>query len=274
MAGFKSEIKLDVHSTDTTVATLRKSPADLLEQINAVVSSVRQAVPVDQRLLIIVEDLDKLDIASARQVFIENINLLIGIRTNVVYTIPIFTFHSPDAGILRSRFEDFGMPMIKVMDWNGKRADGFEIVKQIVLRRIAPAATEETALDLLIEKTGGVLQHVFEVLHTSASMTSATTPLRLEHIEYGLRKKRNEFWSEITLPMPPAKIDGLTSNEELYDRLTEYAKRQLRGEKNLPMCEPVDQVLLRSCALVEYNGERWYGVHPLVIDNLKELGRI
>ena len=36
--------------------------------------------------------------------------------------------------------------------------------------------------------------------------------------------------------------------------------------------EPVVQVLLQSCALVEYNGKRWLGVHPLVIEFLKDLG--
>ena len=32
------------------------------------------------------------------------------------------------------------------------------------------------------------------------------------------------------------------------------------------------QVLLRSCALIEYNGERWLGVHPLAWEYLQSLG--
>ena len=47
--------------------------------------------------------------------------------------------------------------MIKVLNPDS-RADGFEIVRQIVHRRVAPSAIKD-ALNLLIEKTGGVLRH-------------------------------------------------------------------------------------------------------------------
>jgi hypothetical protein len=49
-----------------------------------------------------------------------------------------------------------------------------------------------------------------------------------------------------------------------------------RGQSSGSPCKPggstIDQVLLKSCALVEYNGDRWLGVHPLVQDILKETG--
>ena len=272
LAGVKSEIKLGSQSTESRMEKLRKRPADLLAQINLVIEGVREALPGGQRLLIIVEDLDKLDIASARRVFIENANLLAGLRTNIIYTIPIFTFHSPEAGVLRSHFHPVGMPMIKVKDWQGKRAEGFEVVKKVILQRIDTSAIETAALELLVEQTGGVLQHAFEVIQTAASMNSSGTPLKLEHVQYGLQRKQNEFWSEITLPSAP--IEGLKSVDQLYERLAELAQRQMKGEKNPPKVDAINQVLLKSCALIEYNGERWYGVHPLVIKNLIELGRL
>ncbi len=67
---------------------------------------------------------------------------------------------------------------------------------------------------------------------------------------------------------------GPETVEELYGRLEEYGKKQLEGKKNPPKADPINQLLLKSCALVEYNGQGWLGVHPLVIDNLRELGSI
>jgi len=268
----KSEIKLSSNQSETRVEKVRKRPGELLAHARILVNSVTNALPEGQRLLMIVEDLDKLDIASARKVFIENASLLAEAPGNIIYTIPIFTFHSNDAGILRQKFSaDIALPMIKPIGMDFQRAEGFEIIREILHRRVDPSAIEEDAVDLLIEKTGGVLQHAFEVLHTAASMNSATVPLKKEHIDFGLQRKRNEFWSEIALPRPAPED---VTEEDLYDRLVEYARKQLAGEKNQPVTNEINQILLRSCALVEYNTQRWLGVHPLVIDNLRELGRL
>ena len=270
-ASFKAEIKLEARNTRTRVATIRQRPAELLAQANILIDSVRKALPAGQRLLFILEDLDKLDIATARKVFIEKTNILTGINGNIVYTIPISTFHSPDAGILRSQFDlSVSLPMIKVAEPNGDRAIGCEVVKEIITRRIGPDAIMEEALDLLVLKTGGVLQHAFEVLEISALMRDATVPLEEEHVRYGLQRKKNEFWSEITLPFEP--VPGLESKEQLFQRLRVCAKRQRDGLPNSPSGDPIDQVLLKSCALVEYNGKRWFGVHPLVLEILDEMG--
>ena len=75
------------------------------------VESVQDALKAKgKRLLIIVEDLDKLSIADARSIFIENANLLTGIQANIIYTIPIFTFHSPDASAMKAAF-DYDFPV-------------------------------------------------------------------------------------------------------------------------------------------------------------------
>jgi hypothetical protein len=271
LVSVKGEIKHSVHSEETVVAHLRKRPADLLLQINIVLNAVRQALPKERRLLLIVEDLDKLDIALSKRIFIENVNVLAGISADIIYTVPIFTFHSPDARILRDNFKDCGLAMIKILNHDGTRAEGFEVVRRIIHCRVEETVIAPLAVDLLIEKTGGVLQHVFEVLRNAALLDDAMVPLTRKNIEAALQAKRNEFWSEITWPIPDS---ARRSETELYDRLEQYAKKQLLGQKNLPLVDEVNQILLRSCALVEYNGERWYGVHPLVIENLRALGRI
>jgi hypothetical protein len=46
------------------------------------------------------------------------------------------------------------------------------------------------------------------------------------------------------------------------------------GEKQQPTSDAINQILLKTCALVEYNGEGWFGVHPLVIEGLQRLGRL
>ncbi|HAL70620.1 MAG TPA: hypothetical protein DCP71_02485 [Verrucomicrobiales bacterium] len=271
LGSVKGDIKLSSNHTQTQTLKLRKRPAELLHHVNMAINAVRLALPSRQRILFIVEDLDKLDIATAKRVFIDNVNLLAGIKSDIIYTIPIFTYHSHEASNLDNQFSSFGLPMIKVINLDQTRANGFKIVREIVIKRIGENAIEPDALDLLVEKTGGVLQHVFEVLFNSALMTSSTVPLTRDVIGKALKNKQTEFWSDISLPTPAP--EGVTL-DLLFDRLVECAKCQLGGKKNHPKIDPIYQILLRCCAIVEYNGDRWYGVHPLVIDNLRELGRL
>lgn len=273
LAELSAEVKYSARSQETRVSKVRTRPNELLAHVQVLINSVANALPKGKKLLIIVEDLDKLDIACAHEVFIKNANILAGVAGNIIYTIPIFTFHSNEAGTLRRRFDgDIALPMIKTLEMDGKtHAAGFDIVKTIIHRRVDSSVIEEGALDLLVEKTGGVLQHVFEVLHTAASMSNATVPLAKKNIEYGLARKRNEFWQEIALPLDASKELAETA---LYDRLEEYAREQQAGKKTQPTTDEVNQILLKSCALVEYNTQRWLGVHPLVKDNLRELGRL
>ena len=40
------------------------------------------------------------------------------------------------------------------------------------------------------------------------------------------------------------------------------------------MPDPVLYALLRSRAVQEFNGERWFGIHPLVVDILAKQNKI
>jgi hypothetical protein len=267
--GFKAEVRYEASNKHTRAAYIRNKPGDLLAHANRLVNAVRHGLRPDQRLLFIVEDLDKVDIATARKVFIEKPNILTGLTAGIVYTIPIFTFHSPDARILKTHFhQDVSLPMIKVAGPQGQRAEGFEVVREIVVRRLGEHALEPEALDLLIEKTGGVLQHAFEVIVGATLLRDATVPLGIEQIRYSLQRRQSEFLTEITLPYEP--VPGLEHREQLYDRLRECLENQREGKPSRPSGEAIDQVLLSSCALVEYNGERWLGVHPLVQEILSQ----
>jgi hypothetical protein len=271
---FSSELKFRGITETSIVEEVRKRPGDLVLQINRLVASIQDALgPSGRRLLIIVEDLDKLSIADARSVFIENGQLLSGINAHIIYTIPIFTFYSPDANALKAMFDhDLSLPMIKVADPIGEPAHGLEIIREIVHRRIDPGSITDEALKHLILQTGGVLRHVFEVLQTVATMTSLREPpIRKEHIDYGLGRLRTEIGTQIALPQH-IQVQGLENVEQLYERLRDCARKCREGKPCPPTGDTIVQILLQSCALVEYNGQRWLGVHPLVTQYLNDVG--
>ena len=268
---FKAEVRYEARNETNRVSKIRKRPGDLIANANILVNAVRQSLPLGQRLLFIVEDLDKLDIAIAREVFIERPTILTSLAVSIIYTIPIFTFHSPDASLLQRQFHHtFTLPMIKTIGPDGAKAEGFDVVRDILTRRLGNDALTSDALDLLIEKTGGVLQHAFEVIVTATLFRNAAVPLEKEQIQHSLQRKKAEMRNEITLPYDP--VPGLERPEQLYDRLKQCLEQQQNGKPCQPSGLMIDQVLLKSCALVEYNGARWLGVHPLVQEILIETG--
>lgn len=58
--------------------------------------------------------------------------------------------------------------------------------------------------------------------------------------------------------------------EDKADRLV----RIYNGEKEAQITDPVLYSLLDARAVQEFNGERWFGVHPLVVDILVKQERL
>ena len=274
MARFTADIKMNSHSTETIVHTLRKRRADLPLQANRVIEAIQQELQErEKHLLVVVEDIDKLDLKQAHEMFVKNTNLLTGLTTNIIYTIPIYLFHSPDSNAFKHHFDSvIGLPMIKISDPHKSHTPGRKVIEAIIKARVEDNLIQKDALNLLIEKTGGVLRHVFEVLNTVSTMAHISAPISKEAIQYGLDQLRKTCWQQIALPVD--NTTGISSVNELYDRLTQYAQEQCKGKKTVPQSDPINQLLLKCCALIEYNGEGWFGVHPLIIENLKKLGRL
>jgi len=274
MTGVAAEIKMNSHSTETVVHTLRKRRADLPMQANRVIEAIQQELQdKGKRLLVVVEDIDKLDLKQSHEMFVRNTNLLTGLTTDIIYTIPIYLFHSPDLTAFKHHFDYvIGLPMIKISNPIKAHTPGRKVIEAIIKARVEDNLIRKDALKLLIEKTGGVLRHVFEVLNTVSTMADISAPISKEAIQYGLDQLRKTCWQQIALPVD--NIAGISSVNELYDRLAEYAKQQYEGKKTVPQSDPINQLLLKCCALIEYNGEGWFGVHPLIIENLDKLGRL
>ena len=274
MAGVTADIKMNSHSEETAVHVLRKRRADLPNQANRVIEAVQQELrDRGKRLLVVVEDIDKLDLKQAHEMFVKNTNLLTGLTVDIIYTIPIYLFHSPDLNAFRPHFDAvIGLPMIKISDPKKSHAPGRKVIETIIKARVEEGLIQKDALRLLIEKTGGVLRHVFEVLNIISTMAHIAAPISKDAVRYGLDQLRKTCWQQIALPVDNAA--GVASVNDLYERLAKYARMQCNNEKPIPESDPVNQLLLKCCALIEYNGEGWFGVHPLIVENLKRLGRL
>ena len=276
----KADMTFSTERRKTVISKIRKRSSELIDDVRLLVEAVNATLDGERELLVIVEDLDKLDIAQARRLFVEEGIILTQVPTHIIYTIPVFLIRAEDAAVLASRYKNrYTLPMIKTLGPDGVTpAEGFDLVRQVILKRVEDNVIEPEALDLLIRKTGGLLQHAFDVLHHAALQDNAKIPLSVTEVRHALERKKTQFWTEIGVP---EGLDQDLTNEDLYARLAEIAKNQLSlhqnsetGTKNEPSSELVDQILLKQAAIIQYNGSGWIGVHPLVLENLHARGDI
>jgi len=87
----------------------------------------------------------------------------------------------------------------------------------------------------------------------------------LELAEIGA--KRIKRFYEMALSTSP---EGDIQPGQYFDKLKEV---HLSKTKKFS-ADPVTMDLLNSLALLEYNEERWIEVHPLVVDIMKEMGKL
>ncbi len=275
-AKFTSALKFGSRTDTSTVSKVRQRKGELMASVNALALSMEMAwrsktENPNARVLLVIEDLDKLGLADARQIFVNDGRLLGDIAVRAIYTVPVFTFHSPEASSIKSYFDHtIGLPMIKTYTRHGKPCEeGRSILRAIIRRRVAEGVLPNDAMELLIERTGGVLRDIFDAIQSCAQFlpVQKSKVIDRESIKAALNRMVATIGLQIGYPPEEKK-----SPKPLQQRLAHIAQAQAEGREVATEPDPDLQYLLMSGALIEYNGDRWLGVHPLAKDYLTELG--
>ena len=138
--------------------------SELLDWMNYAIDQVARATK--QGVLLIVEDIDKLDLARARDFFLEHATSLTTPKAYVVYTFPVSLRYSNDfVQIIRNFDEAFVLPNIKVFDRDGTPYEpGRERLREVLTKRMNEDLIEEEALEKLIENSGGLMVTLIELV--------------------------------------------------------------------------------------------------------------
>jgi hypothetical protein len=270
-----ASLKFGSRTAESTVYQVRRRRGELSNSFTALCLSVEHAWQQrhpDGRMLLIIEELDKIGLADARRIFVDEGRLLSLIPVRTILTIPVFTFHSPDARAIRGFFgRHLALPMIKIRDWDGQPCyEGLVVLGRLVRKRIAESALPDDALDLLIQRTGGVLRDIFLAIQTALTFKTvkATGIITLDDIGAALDRMVTEIGNQIAYPPEDDKHPA-----PLQQKLAEIARLQEEGYKVPSQPDQDIQLLLMSGALIEYNGTGWLGVHPLALEYIQNLPR-
>jgi hypothetical protein len=269
-----SDLKFGSRSEASTIHQVRQNKGQLRDYVNALGLAVElawQEIATDRgRVLLVIENLDKLGLDDAHSIFVKDGPLLSSVNLRAIYTIPVFTYYSAEATVIEASFpQRLSVPMIKVNERNGDPCEeGRAVLREIVRHRVAASILPDDALETLIEGSGGVLRDIFTALTLASTFTTvrASKVIDRSAIESALGRMVSDIGLRICYPHEQEK-----EPQPLLEQLASIAAEQKRNLHVPVRANPDIQILLKSGALLEYNSERWLGVHPLALRYLDKL---
>jgi hypothetical protein len=235
----------------------------LIDSINDLIFQVNQQLNNHNKVpIIIIEDLDKLEIPIAEDLFLNHRNVLTSLNMHMIYTFPIFLLYSNKFKEIMDSFNHHELlSMIKINLINGNTfPKGREVLEKVVEARADITLFEPGVLDFIIDKTGGVLRNILEIIRaatlTERGKNRAATSVSLDSAKDAYLNFKSDFERKLSEPhIIPLKNLALDQSKK-------------------PLSDHILMELLYSTAVIEYNGERWCDVHPTVKDILRERGII
>lgn len=238
-------------------AHIEQNLPQLLVATNDLIADIRsQYRSRGLELLMIVDELEKLAIPKARALFLDHGQILTQFDLHLIYTFPIFLRYAHEFEEIANVFDDnYLLSMVMVTGRNGEpHLAGRGALRAIITRRIDGNLIGNEALEYLIINSGGVLRHLFDMLKRAVLVELAREGERIElsSVVSSFRRLRSDF-------------------ERTIEASHLEALKRVAGGLNLVQDEPLRQ-MLQALAVIEYNGDRWLGLHPAVADYLRNRG--
>ena len=134
-------------------------------------------------------------------------------------------------------------------------------------QRAVPSLFAENVIESLIERCGGVLHDLFKMIVIAglAAVQKGVVQINNEFADYAFEQLKIRYRGMLT----DEDKTGITT-EMLYDKLVEVN----RSETKVFTIDSVLMQLMGSLAVLEYNGEQWFDVHPAVKSILKGMEKL
>ena len=252
-----SEVKGQIIDSSDKIKTIRKNITNSFYDWNICIDNIIEKIKEKNGRkypIILFENFDKLSAEEAIKIFEKR--YLDNIRTYMIFTFPISSSYSEKFGTIEQYTSPHFFPMIDVKTQEGKKNDtGHNTIKKIIEKRAGLHLFEEDAIDTLIEKTGGSLRDVFRCIELALRYTDRN-------------KKERVSMEEVNMALNDEKsILSRRIEKEEYPDL-----KRIHETKTKTVIENRSKILrfLEAHVVLEYNGNRWHDLHPLICDFLKD----
>jgi len=216
-------------------------------------------------LLLIIENLDKINnLEQGRKIFIENSKIFGNLPFHAIFTFPIGLWLDPKSNLTADYDNPEILPMIPVnpppsiIEQGEQKAEkGRDCLRSLFYKRVEQSEDliDSEPLDLLIVKSGGVLRDFSYLIRESCILAQITKSDKIQknHVEMILNKLQQQYETFLG-EFEEFKVS------DILDQINQFRKGPLVGADHTEIFKH----LLQNLCILEYNGERWHDLHPLI----------
>ena len=274
-ATLKGEIKFAATRKQEVVEYRLNRMSSLIEVANRLLDECNESLRAvqGQQWLFVAEDFDRAGIPSARieELFITYANIFQDLRVHMIFTLPISLYYSTSAARLPFASDcSFVVP-----DTPMYRPDhtpnepGRAAVREVLAARMDLGLFEPDQLLRVIVTSGGNLRDLFALVNHAAdsALLRGGKQINAEDVQGAVVTLRSDY--ERRLGQSPYDREEVS-----YSDKVDLMQRIYNGEKEAQITNPALYSLLNARSVQEFNGQRWFGVHPLVVDILGAQGHL
>ncbi|NJN71447.1 MAG: AAA family ATPase [Limnothrix sp. RL_2_0] len=266
-------LKVDAAIREEIKQEFQHKVTDLVSKLNDIISIIGTAV--GKPILVIIDDIDKLDLRVISEIFVSNIKALFLPNCQIIYTLPISALHDKDIlPVLETETSDriVQMRVLKLfVKGESHKPDPQPVPKtrklllELLGKRINLELFETDAVDDLIIYSGGVLREVIRIVQQCCRLALGRIRRAPEDEDFSDYKISTAIVGEainklrLQISRPLGKID-LEILDQVYRN---YAPDDPRDDEFLG--------LLKGLQVVEYrNSKEWHDVHPILWELMAE----
>jgi len=250
------DLKLKFGAEHTTRQTVREKVqyqvSDLLRGIEVLADDILKHT--QKKVLCIIEDLDKTDLAKSKNIFYEHGQSISRPNIGIIYTFPVALQNNNDFKQVESYFADhIFLPNFQCFTKDGQRAEEYEDVKRIIENRIASNLINTDALEMLVEACGGVPRILLQLTKDAVleAEIAEAEKVDVSHAKTAIEREQRSYQRM------------LTDEQMALLKVVRDTKRMNPSQENLE--------LLHNLSILEYlNGQTWHMVNPLVLPLLED----
>ena len=274
-ASLRGEMKFASARVKETVEYRLSRLSELIGLANRLLDDCNQLLRkrVNKEWLFVGEDFDKAGIPSqsTERLFVTYSNVFKELRSHFVFVIPITLGYSQKA-------VQFSIPSDRVHCLtdtpvysrnHSPHEQGRSALREVLKARLSLDLFAEGQLERVIVASGGNIRDMFSLVSTASDLAILRKVSKMEapDVDAAINDLRTEYERRLgESPYDPEPV--------LYAQKAERLDAIYNGKREAEVPDPVLYSLLRARAVQEFNGERWFGVHPLVVDVLESQDKL
>ena len=273
-AEVKGEVKYTVDRKSEVTEYRLSSLSKLISLLNRFLDESNELLRAksNQEWLFLGEDFDKPGISNQliESLFLNYANIFNDLKCHLIFNIPITLAYSDKA--TRLSFQPVCLPDTPVFDQKHlPNAEGRAAVSAILEARMSSNLFASKQKERLLVASGGNLRDLFEMALMAANSAALRDGSAGKIQEKDVTDAINEKRSQYTRKLGTSPFDAETlTYEDKAKRLVDIYHQ--KAGYDIP--DPVLYSLLRARAVQEFNGTRWFGIHPLVVDLLRQQNKL